>query len=97
MLRSFLFCNKYSSEIKEIITFRKLNLLESWPMKYLFDIIFFRNVSIYFNSKVTEQLFEKFDQLLEPGGFIFLGHSENLTLFSNRYHYLGKTIYKKVG
>ncbi|HXH54703.1 MAG TPA: protein-glutamate O-methyltransferase CheR [Gammaproteobacteria bacterium] len=82
--------------IREIISFRKLNLLDRWPMKKLFDIIFCRNVTIYLKPEVTAQLFKQFDKLLEPGGFLILGHSESLTLFSDRYICLGKTIYKKV-
>lgn len=82
--------------IREIITFRKLNLLETWPMKNSFDIIFCRNVIIYLKPFVIEQLFEKFDKLLEVGGFLILGHSERLTLFHDRYRCLGKTIYQKV-
>lgn len=81
---------------REMIAFRKLNLLEVWPMKNLFDVIFCRNVTIYLKPEVTEQLFKQFDKLLEPGGFLILGHSESLNLFSDRYICLGKTIYKKV-
>jgi chemotaxis protein methyltransferase CheR len=87
---------KIKNAIREIIAFRKLNLLDPWPMKNLFDVIFCRNVTIYLKPEVTAQLFKKFDQLLEPGGFLFLGHSENLTLFQDRYVCLGKTIYQKV-
>ncbi len=82
--------------LREIISFRKLNLLEPWPMKNLFNIIFCRNVTIYLKPEVTEKIFKKFDKLLEPGGILILGHSESLTLFSDRYVCLGKTIYKKV-
>jgi len=82
--------------VREIIAFRKLNLLESWPMKNLFDVIFCRNVTIYLKPEVTNQLFRHFDKLLEPGGFLVLGHSESLNLFSSRYICLGKTMYKKV-
>ena len=82
--------------LREMIYFRRLNLLGVWPMKNLFDIIFCRNVTIYLKPEITAQLFEKFDQLLEPGGFLILGHSESLTIFRDRYLCLGKTIYKKL-
>lgn len=88
---------KIKEAIRELIAFRKLNLLDPWPMKNLFDVIFCRNVTIYLKPEVTEKLFKKFDALLEPGGFLFLGHSESLTLFQDRYVCLGKTIYQKVG
>jgi chemotaxis protein methyltransferase CheR len=85
-----------NDDIKKIITFKKLNLLDPWPMKKMFDIIFCRNVIIYLKPEVIDQLLNKIDQLLEPGGFLFLGHSENLRHFSDRYISLGQTIYKKV-
>lgn len=83
--------------LKKIIAFRKLNLLEPWPMKNPFDVIFCRNVTIYLRPEITAHIFQRFDQLLKVGGFLILGHSENLTLFQDRYVCLGQTIYKKVG
>ncbi len=87
---------KIKKAVKEIITFRKLNLFKQWPMKNPFDVIFCRNVTIYLKADAIVQLFQKFDALLEIGGFLILGHSENLTLFQERYICLGKTIYQKV-
>jgi chemotaxis protein methyltransferase CheR len=88
---------RIKKNIRALITFRKLNLLEPWPMKNLFDVIFCRNVTIYLKPSVIVELFEKFDKLLAVGGFLILGHAENLTLFPDRYICLGKTIYQKVG
>lgn len=87
---------KMHDNLKKIIAFKKLNLLEPWPIKNPFDIIFCRNVTIYLKPEVTTHLFLKFDKLLKVGGFLVLGHSENLSLFQGRYVCLGKTIYQKV-
>lgn len=65
--------------IKELVRFRKLNLMNSWPMRQDFDIIFCRNVVIYFSRDVQQRLWTRFSQILSDEGWLFLGHSERLT------------------
>lgn len=80
--------------LRELITFRQLNLMDDpWPMRGKFDLIFCRNVLIYFNRETQQRILERFAQYLQPHGFLFLGHSENLNWLTNLYTPLGNTIY----
>jgi len=81
--------------LKDLITFKQLNLLENWPMKGPFDIIFCRNVIIYFDKKTQQALFEKYYEMLVPGGLFLLGHSENLGDFAKYFENVGRTIFRK--
>jgi len=85
-----------SDELKALITFRQLNLLDPWPMKGPFDIIFCRNVVIYFDKATQRGLFDRMADLQEPGGWLFIGHSENLLNVTRRYKLVGRTVYRRV-
>jgi len=80
--------------IRDMITFKQLNLLHEWPMKGRFDIIFCRNVVIYFDVETQKKLFERYANLLETTGNLFIGHSENLHNITSRFKSLGRTIYE---
>ncbi len=64
--------------LRRLVQFNPLNLKESWPMKRRFRGIFCRNVLIYFPNELQSALMERFAQMLEPGGYLYLGHSERL-------------------
>ncbi len=82
--------------LKRMIQFRRLNLLDSgYPMKKKFDIIFCRNVIIYFDKRTQEKLFERLSDYLDEDGYLFIGHSENITGISNRFDLIGHTIYRR--
>lgn len=82
--------------LKKTITFKRLNFqMEKYPMKKKFNVIFCRNVIIYFDKETQKKLFEKFYNYLEDDGYLFIGHSENLTGVSDKFIHLGRTIYKK--
>ena len=83
-------------DIKKLITYRQLNLLHDWPMKGKFDIIFCRNVMIYFNKETQDQLVRRYATYLKPDGILFIGHSESLLSASDIYKCEGKTIYRKL-
>lgn len=87
---------KMSGELQDIIHFKQLNLLHDWPMRGSFDIIFCRNVVIYFNKETQKALFDRFASLLADDGHMFIGHSESLYKVSDRFKLLGRTIYKKI-
>lgn len=83
--------------VTSLVHFRHLNLLEAWPMKGLFDIIFCRNVVIYFDKPTQRVLFARFADHLIERGFLYIGHSENLFAVCDRFNLIGKTIYQKRG
>jgi chemotaxis protein methyltransferase CheR len=85
-----------ADELKRLITFKPLNLLESWPMRGPFDAIFCRNVLIYFDRAGRQHVINKFADLLPHDGYLFLGHSESLYGVSNRFEQVGATIYRKL-
>lgn len=66
------------SELRDLVRFRELNLLAHWPMKRRFDVIFCRNVVIYFSNETQMHLWPRFCDALVPGGTIFLGHAERI-------------------
>lgn len=84
-------------ELRRLIRFRQLNLMHDWPMHGLFDAIFCRNVVIYFDTPTKQVLFERFANIMQPGGHLFIGHSETLRNLSNRFQSIGKTIYRRTG
>ncbi|HAS82528.1 MAG TPA: chemotaxis protein CheR [Verrucomicrobia bacterium] len=81
--------------LRDLITFRQLNLMDDWPMRGPFDVIFCRNVVIYFDKPTQSVLFERFADLLIERGHLFVGHSESLFKVTERFAPLGKTIYQK--
>ena len=88
---------KTTDKLKAAIYFRRLNLLsEQYPMKKQFDIIFCRNVIIYFDKETQKKLFEKFYAYLKNDGYLLIGHSENITNITDKFYLVGRTIYRKV-
>jgi chemotaxis protein methyltransferase CheR len=85
-----------SPELKSLVTFRQLNLMHQWPFKGPFDIIFCRNVVIYFDKDTQRALFERMAELQRNDDHLFIGHSESLFKVCDRYQLIGKTIYRKV-
>jgi len=83
-------------DLKNMVQFNRLNLLGPWPMKVKFDVIFCRNVVIYFNKETQKELFERLADQLEDGGYLFIGHSETLHGLTTRFASKGRTIYQKV-
>lgn len=82
--------------VRELIRFNQLNLLEAWPMRGPFDVIFCRNVVIYFSKETQKVLFDRYADILTPGGYLFIGHSESLHGVSRRFEPLGRTIYRRI-
>lgn len=80
--------------VRGLVHFRRLNLLESWPVKGQFQLIFCRNVVIYFDKETQARLFNRFADQLAPGGHLFIGHSESLGAVINRFEPMGKTMYR---
>ena len=68
-----------ADELRTLVSFRELNLIGDWPMKGKFDVIFCRNVVIYFDEPTQERIWSRFAPLLEPGGTLYIGHSERVS------------------
>lgn len=87
---------KIRDELKQLISYRQLNLLSSWPMQGLFDFIFCRNVTIYFDAENRGKVVNRFANQLDDGGYLFVGHSESLFGLTHRFESVGNTIHRKV-
>ncbi|MEQ1578155.1 MAG: protein-glutamate O-methyltransferase CheR [Hyphomicrobium sp.] len=82
--------------IQRLVTFKPLNLHHEWPMRGPFDVIFCRNVVIYFDKATQRLLFNRFADLLTPGGILYCGHSESLFGICPRFRPLGQSIYQRI-
>jgi chemotaxis protein methyltransferase CheR len=89
---------RINSELRDKIDFRKYNLLSSdYSSLGKFDIIFCRNVLIYFERDVQYRILDQFCRILNKGGYLFLGHSESINGFSLPLNHIKTTIYSKIG
>jgi len=82
-------------ELRAKVRFRKINLIEKIPIKTRLDIVFCRNVIIYFDKPTQKDLFERIWRLLSPGGYLFIGHSETLSGISNRFEQVSVSVYRR--
>ncbi len=83
-------------QIKKEATFRRFNLMNTtFPFKKPFQMIFCRNVMIYFDQPTREALVNRYHQCTEPGGYLFIGHSETLGRSQTLYRYLQPALYQK--
>jgi chemotaxis protein methyltransferase CheR len=83
------------NELRSLIHFQPLNLLEpQWALKEPFDVIFCRNVMIYFDKPTQSKILSRFVSLMKPHALLFAGHSENFLYVSNDYNLRGKTVYE---
>ncbi|HWB53456.1 MAG TPA: protein-glutamate O-methyltransferase CheR [Tepidisphaeraceae bacterium] len=83
-------------ELRRLVQFRHLNLMDAWPFKGPFDLIFCRNVMIYFDLETQQRLVDRFWNCLRTGGLLFTGHSESLTRVTHRFVNRRPSIYEKV-
>lgn len=82
-------------EISRLVRFRYLNLADPWPMKGLFQVIFCRNVMIYFDKETQQEMVNRFYRYLVPGGYFFVGHSESLTRIRNPFLHRRPSVYRR--
>ena len=82
-------------ELRALVTFKQLNLLaERWPLSGQFDVIFCRNVMIYFDKATQRKILARFVPLMKPHALLFAGHSENFLYVSESLKLRGKTVYE---
>lgn len=86
---------RVNSQLRDLVRFRYLNLMEHWPFRGPFDFIFCRNVMIYFDKPTQQALVNRFWERLRPGGLLFTGHSESLTGIAHKFDYVQPTIYSR--
>lgn len=86
---------KVSDSVRKLVSFHYLNLVEEWPMRIPFDLIFCRNVLIYFTKDLSNLILKRFDDALAPGGYLVLGYTESSFQLPKYYKTVAKTIYKK--
>jgi chemotaxis protein methyltransferase CheR len=83
-------------DLKRLVTFKQLNLHDEWPFQGPFDIIFCRNVVIYFDRAAQRQLFDRFATVLGIGGLLYCGHSESLLSLSSRFRPVSRSVYERI-
>ena len=86
-----------SEQIRKEVVFRTFNLMDPFVFKKPFDLIFCRNVMIYFDAATKDTLVEKFYNASAPGSFLFIGHSEVINRATTKYTYIKPAIYQKRG
>ena len=87
---------KAKSQLVEMITFRRLNLMrDAYPFRGKFQVIFCRNVMIYFDRPTRDKLLDKFSRYFEPKGYLFIGHSESLGQGNGLFDFINPAIYRK--
>ncbi|WP_454765851.1 CheR family methyltransferase [Cupriavidus campinensis] len=89
---------KVKPDLASTITFEPLNLLSpDWGLREKFDVIFCRNVMIYFDKPTQGRILERFAPLLKPNGLLFAGHSENFSYVTRAFQLRGQTVYELAG
>jgi chemotaxis protein methyltransferase CheR len=85
-----------ANEIQKEVIFRRFNLMTpTFVFKKKFDVIFCRNVMIYFDQATKDRLVEKMYNYTEPGGYLFIGHAESLNLRTTKYKFIMPAVYQK--
>lgn len=87
---------RVEDNLRRMIRFQQLNLLHRWPIQEKFDLIFCRNVVIYFSAETKVELVDRFADQLVSNGILMMGHSESLYRTSNRFELFGKTVYQLI-
>lgn len=87
---------KVKDDILNMITYGRINLNSSWPLRGPFHVIMCRNVLIYFKRETQHQIVSRFHEILEPGGYLFLGHSESVAGQVKGFANIRPSVYQKL-
>jgi chemotaxis protein methyltransferase CheR len=83
-------------ELQNMIEFLGVNLIrDDWPFREPFDVVFCRNVMIYFDGPTQRKVLERIHRVMKPGGLLFVGHSENFNESRDLFVLRGKTVYER--
>ena len=88
---------RVKQQVRDLVEFRRLNLMSSFSQVGLFPLIFCRNVMIYFDKTTQESLVERLADCLEPGGYLLIGHAESLNRINHQLQYVQPAVYRKAG
>ena len=88
-------CYRVKSHVRRRVNFQRLNFIEPFPFSNAFDVIFCRNVMIYFDKTTQENLVNRFYDVIASSGYLFIGHSESLTGVQHRFRYIRPSVYRK--
>lgn len=84
-------------DLRRMIDFMQVNLIrDDWPFKEPFDVVFCRNVMIYFDAATQRKVLERIHRVLKPGGMLFVGHAENFSESRDLFVLRGKTVYERI-
>lgn len=84
-------------ELRRMVEFLQVNLIrDDWPFKEPFDVVFCRNVMIYFDAPTQRKVLERIHRVMKPGGMLFVGHAENFSESRDLFILRGKTVYERV-
>ena len=86
---------KVKDELRRMVHFDRFNLMGDFPWRAAIDVIFCRNVMIYFNRETQQELVSKFHEALTPGGYLFIGHSESISGLKHNFTQVDATAYMK--
>jgi chemotaxis protein methyltransferase CheR len=87
---------RVNDNVRRLVSFRRFNLMDPPPIRHQMDLIFCRNVMIYFDRDTISTLITRFYNILEVGGYLFIGHSESLSGLKHNFKYVAPCIYRKV-
>ncbi|MES2183526.1 MAG: CheR family methyltransferase [Pseudomonadota bacterium] len=83
-------------ELRQAIDFLSVNLIrDDWPFREPFDVVFCRNVMIYFDASTQRRVLERIHRVMKPGGMLFVGHAENFSESRDLFTLRGKTVYER--
>ena len=83
-------------ELQKHMEFQSVNLIENLPFREPFDVVFCRNVMIYFDAATQRAVLERIHRVMKPGGMLFVGHAENFSDARNLFALRGKTVYERI-
>ena len=87
---------RVKSDLQRMIEFLSVNLIrDDWPFREPFDVVFCRNVMIYFDAATQRSVLEKIHRVMKPDGLLFVGHSENFNESRDLFVLRGKTVYER--
>ncbi len=86
---------RVAERIRRDVVYRTFNLMDSFPFRRKFHVIFCRNVMIYFDQPTKDALVNKFYEFTEPGGYLFIGHSESVNREATKYRYVMPAVYRR--